>query len=467
MMIIRVWLLKVVCILIKNFDELITRKERAAREKALKLIEEGLLKADPKEAVKRAISFDGEALTVDNRTYSFGGKLIVVGAGKAAGSMAEAVEERLGSKVSDGAIITPKGTASQYRLNKIKVMEGNHPIPSIDNIKAAKTIQELVYGLSEDDVVLCLIAGGGSALLTLPAEGIHLTDIQHTTQLLLRSGASIDEVNAIRKHLSAIKGGQLAGMIYPARLISLIISDVVGDSIESIASGPTAPDTSTFMDGMEILQRYDLWNAVPNTVRRRLITGSKRDIHETPKPRDKIFDNVYNKIIASNCASLNAMCNKANELNLNPIILTTYMEGEARYVGRFISSIVREIYYHDRPIKKPATVIAGGETTVTVTGDGKGGRNQELVLGAALGIQGLKGVTVASMGSDGIDGACDAAGAVADGYTITRAKKNYIDPFVHLKNNDSHTFFSKLSDCIFTGRTYTNVNDFTVAVITD
>lgn len=456
-----------VYILIKNFDELIARKEREAREKALKLIEEGLLKADPKEAVKRAISFDSEALIVGDRAYSFGGRLIVVGAGKATGLMAEAVEEKFGLKVFGGAIITQKGTASQYRLKKIKLMEGDHPIPSIDNIKAAKTIQELVSGLSEDDVVLCLISGGGSALLTLPAEGIHLKDIQHTAQLLLRSGTSIDEVNAVRKHLSAIKGGQLADTIYPAKLISLIMSDVVGDSIEAIASGPTAPDTSTFMDSIEILQRYDLWDAVPDAVRRRLIAGSKREIHETPKPGEKIFDNVYNMIIASNYASLNAMCNKASELNLNSLILTTYMEGEARYVGRFVSSIIKEIYYHDKPIKKPAAVIAGGETTVTVIGDGQGGRNQELVLGAALGIRGLRGVAVASIGSDGIDGTCDAAGAIADGYTITKAKENGIDPFKHLKNNDSHTFFNMLGDCIFTGKTYTNVNDFTVAVITN
>jgi len=456
----------VVCILIKNFNELIAQGEGSVREKVLKIIEEGLAKANPKEAIKRAITVEKNLLIIGDRQYNLTGKLIIIGGGKAAGLMAEAVEESVGSKIFNGAIIIPRGSG-QYRLKQIKVMEGEHPMPSVDNVKATKVMLELVSGLSRNDLVICLISGGASSLITLPVATISLDDLQHTTQLLLRSGASIEEINTVRKHLCAIKGGQLAKAVYPAELIGLIISDVVGDPMDVIASGPTVPDASTFMDSIEILQRYNLWDSIPETVCSRLNAGVKGEIPETPKPGDKIFDHVYNRIVASNSDSLDAMYDKANELSLNSLILTRYMEGEARHVGRFVSSIIREIYYHNNPIKKPAAIIAGGETTVTVTGDGKGGRNQELVLGAALCMRGLKGVAIASIGSDGIDGVCDAAGAIADGQTLTRAKDYGMNPYRYLKNNDSYTFFKTLGDCIFTGRTNTNVNDFTVAIVTD
>jgi len=298
----------------------------------------------------------------------------------------------------------------------------------------------------------------------LPADGISLEEKQQVTKLLLKSGASINEFNAVRKHISAFKGGLLAKYAYPARVLSLIISDVVGDRLDVISSGPTSPDTSTFQDAYQVLNRYGLWHQIPESVRRRIEAGLRGEVAETPKPGDRIFEKVHNLIIGSNRLACNLAVKTARELGLNSVILSSVVEGEARYVGTVYGSILVEESLEDNPIEKPVAIVAGGETTVTVKGSGVGGRNQELVLSASVKIQGLKSVALASIGTDGVDGLTDAAGAIADGKTIQRASEENLDPRECLDNNDSHRFFKKLGDLIFTGPTGVNLMDITVMV---
>ena len=302
--------------------------------------------------------------------------------------------------------------------------------------------------------------------MPLPAAGITLQDKQNLTEALLKCGATIDEINSVRKHISELKGGQLAKASYPATLISLILSDVVGDPLDTIASGPTAPDTTTFNDAILILKKYNLWkNSVPKSIRKRLEAGLRGEIPETPKPGDKVFGKTHNVIVGNNRSVALAARQEAQGLGFNPLLLSSMIEGEARHVGVAYAGIMKEILYFDTPIPKPAVVIAVGETTVTVTGRGKGGRNQELVLSTSLKIEGLKGVAIASIGTDGIDGPTDAAGAIADGQTTKRAYDKGFDAGEFLMNNDSYGFFSKLNDLIFTGPTGTNVNDLAVMVV--
>ncbi len=445
-----------------------TALECKARELALSIIEEGISAADPRRAIARTVRLEGNRLYIRDLEMDLTKieNVYVVGMGKASGSMAEALERILGEYITEGVISVPQGTASRYSTKRIKLCEGGHPIPNEGSLNCARRIMELAEEAGEDDLVICLISGGGSALATLPADEISIDDMMQVTKLLLRCGADIKEVNVVRKHLSRLKGGWLAKAAYPALLVSLIISDVVGDDLGSIASGPTSPDPSTFEDAMSILKKYDLWDSIPERARRWINLGVKGLISETPKPGDPIFEKVHNIIIASNIVSLRAMAKRARDIGLNTLILTSYLEGEAREVGKVLASIIKEVYAHDLPINKPAALIAGGETTVTVRGRGKGGRNQELALSAARAISGLKGTVLASIGSDGIDGVTDAAGALVDGYTVTRALEKGLKPEDYLLENDSFTFFKRLGgSLIYTGPTGTNVNDFIVAVI--
>ncbi|HID90896.1 TPA: glycerate kinase, partial [Candidatus Bathyarchaeota archaeon] len=338
-------------------------------------------------------------------------------------------------------------------------------IPDEDGVRGAEGIIRLASEAAEGDLVICLISGGGSALMPLPAAGIALRDVRRLTAALLRSGATINEVNAVRKHVSRLKGGQLARAAYPATLISLILSDVVGDPLDVIASGPTAPDTTTFDDAIRVLKAYGLWRDAPEPVRERLESGSRGEIPETPKPGDAIFDRTHNIVVGNNRLASLAACREARRRGFNALLLSSLIEGEARHIGTAYSGIVREILTSGNPVRRPAVVVAGGETTVTVKGRGKGGRNQELVLSASLGIEGLRGVAIASIGTDGVDGPTDAAGAIADGQTAVRARKRGLDARSFLADNDSYGFFTRLGDLILTGPTGTNVNDITVMVV--
>lgn len=439
----------------------ITNKEelsRTSRRKdALEILEEGLKAANPKSSVKEALRNLKDELNKARR-------IVVIGFGKASIKMAEGCEEELSDKIYDGAIIAPKGIEDK-KLKIIKVFEGTHPIPSEVNVESAKKLISVCSNLTSEDLVICLISGGGSSLLTFPANDISLEEKKLTTDVLLKSGADIREINTIRKHISKVKGGQLLNFLKPAKVVSLILSDVVGDPIEYIASGPTSPDSSTFKDALSIIKKYNLVNKLPKSVVERIEKGVRGEILETPKPGDEIFNNVKNIIVSNNMKSLVAMEKKASSLGYNTIILTSYAQGESREVGKFLCAVIKQISSYDIPIKKPACLILGGETTVTVKGNGKGGRNQELVLSIVLNCKDVKNFVFASIGSDGIDGYTDAAGAIADNFSLEDAVNSGLKPEEFLENNDSYNFFKQTRDLIFTGPTGTNVNDFMVALI--
>lgn len=444
--------------IIKNFEKLAINFEREA---ILSMLEEGLRAVDPKVAIKRSVKLRGERLIVEHLNFDISkfNRIIVIGAGKASGAMAEALERILEDKIEKGCVIVPKGLKNKYKVKRIELLEGDHPIPSYENVNSAKKIIECLGDVSREDLVICLISGGGSALLTFPVKGISLESVQRVSSDLMLRGADIYELNIVRKHLSAVKGGKLAKKAYPATLISLIISDVVGDDPSTIASGPTVPDPSTYKEAVQVLKRRGVWDNAPKDVKEHLISGASGRTIETPKPGDPIFERVYNLIIASNIISLKAMARSARELGFRPLILTSMLEGEAREVGKALAAIAKDIDRNNVPIKRPAAILVGGETTVTVTGKGVGGRNQELALSFSIAIRGLKKISAAFIGSDGIDGPTDAAGAIVDGETYYKAIKLGIDPLEYLSNNDSYTFFKKLGDLIITGPTGTNVND--------
>jgi glycerate-2-kinase len=324
----------------------------------------------------------------------------------------------------------------------------------------------LSSSMREKDLVICLISGGGSALMPYPAEGISLEDKQDVTSRLLMKGATIDDLNAVRKHLSAIKGGQLARRCYPTRVVSLILSDVVGDPLDTIASGPTSPDTTTFRNAVDVLKKYKLWDDICSQVRERLEYGVKKVIVETPKPGDEIFNHVTNIIVGNNSIAAESAAEAAEALGYNSLIVSTMVEGEAAEVGTVLAGIARELAAKGRPLKPPAAVIVGGEMTVNVRGSGRGGRNQELALSLARRITGLKAVA-ASLATDGIDGPTEASGAIVDGETSTKASKAGLSIEKFLAENDSHSFFKKIGDTIVTGPTGTNVNDLVLIITSE
>ncbi|MEM0010681.1 MAG: glycerate kinase [Candidatus Bathyarchaeia archaeon] len=440
---------------ILNWDELSTAKEKAI---VLDIIEVGLEAANPYSSVLNTLS------TLSKEIECFR-KVIVIGFGKASYKMALACEKVLDERISDGAIIVPKGSIKFSELKKIRLLEGTHPVPTEINVNSAKTLLEISKGLTSEDLVICLISGGGSALFTYPAEGITLEDKQEMTRLLLAAGSTIQEINCIRKHISGVKGGQLARHVYPANLISLILSDVVGDDLSSIASGPTSPDPYTFKDVYALFEKYRLIDRVPKNILKRVMDGLDGKVQDTPKPGDKIFEKVKNIIVANNIGALKAMEEKAKSYGLNTMILTSYLEGEAREVGRVIASIAKQVISQKSPLCPPCAIFFGGETTVTLKGNGKGGRNQEMALSVAIAIKGLPNTIFASIGSDGIDGNSDAAGAIVDGQTIENALQKNLSPIKYLENNDSNTFLKQLNSLIYTGPTGTNVNDLSILLI--
>jgi len=390
--------------------------------------------------------------------------IYVVGGGKACGPMAEALVELLGDRIKEGAINVPHSSAS-YRTGRVKLQRASHPIPDQSGVEGATRMLDLVDKAEEKDLVFCMISGGGSSLMPQPRNGISLEDKQKVTDALLKSGATINEFNTVRKHISGLKGGWLAKAAYPSTVVNLILSDVVGDPLDFIASGPTVPDTTTFHDAIEVLKQYGLWSKVPDSVRRILTDGEKGLIPETPKPGDKVFKKVHNIVIGNNFTASHAAYNNFRKAELNSLLLTSTLEGQAREVGTMLASMAKEIVVSGNPVPKPAGIVAGGETTVTVVGKGKGGRNQEIALGAALKINSMDGMAIASVSTDGVDGPTDAAGAIVDGKTLQRARDLGLNPRGFLANNDSYTFFSRLSDLVSTGPTGTNVCDVTVIVV--
>jgi hydroxypyruvate reductase len=389
--------------------------------------------------------------------------IYIIGAGKATASMAKAIEEMLNDRITEG-IINVKYRHLE-RLKKIKINEAGHPIPDAAGEKGALEIINLAKKAEKDDLVICLLSGGASALLPVPVNQISLKEKQLTTDILLKSGAKINEVNIIRKHISQIKGGRLAQIVAPARLITLILSDVVGDDLSTIASGPTVPDETTFDDALKVLKKYDLVEKIPISVLEYIKSGIQGKVEETPKKNNPIFKNVENIIIGNNFDALQAAKIKAEELGFNTLILSSQIEGETKEVAKVHTAIAKEIIKTNNPVKKPACIISGGETTVTIKGDGLGGRNQEFVLSSAIEIAGLEEVVILSAGTDGTDGPTDAAGAIVDGSTIRRAKELGMNAEEFLKKNDSYHFFKRLGDLFITGPTNTNVMDLRIMLI--
>jgi glycerate 2-kinase len=419
-----------------------------------------LAAVEPGEAVRRAIALEDNDLVVGNQRYSLGSKrrLVVVGAGKASAPMAAAVEEIIGDALPiEGSVTVRYGHSAPTRA--VRIREASHPVPDAAGVEATRAIVELLEETTTDDVVICVISGGGSALLTLPADGISLSDLQQTTDALLRSGASINDINVVRKHLDRVKGGGLARMAAPAQVITLVLSDVVGNPLDAIASGPTVPDTSTWAEAGSVFDRYALWPVVPASVVSRMRCGLDSRLPDTPKRGDALFAHTQSVVVGSNLQACLAAAATGAEMGFTTQVLTTYVEGEAREVGRVLAGVLRQVDASGHPLARPCLLVAGGETTVTVRGQGKGGRNQELALAAAFGLRGLPNVLLASIGTDGNDGPTDAAGAFVDGTTLDRSVGLGLDAQKSLAENDSYYFFDRLGDLIRTGPTNTNVND--------
>jgi len=436
------------------------------RQIALDILAAALRAVDPAEAMRRHVTRRGDALHIGSTRYDLAqiDHTYVVGCGKAGATMSLAVESVLGDRLTAGWVNTKYGhrAAAGSSTRRITVHESGHPVPDESGVTGSGHIVALLEQAGERDLVLCLISGGGSALMTLPAAGLTLADKQEVTRLMLACGATIGELNCVRKHLSAIKGGQMARLAQPAQVATLILSDVVGNPLDVIASGPAVPDPTTFADAWSILAGYNLIDKLPPPVRTRLEAGRAGALADTPKPGDAAFARVNNVVIGSNDLAAEAAVARAQERGLHALLLSTYVEGEAREVARALAGIVREMAASGRPLPRPACIVVGGETTVTLRGDGLGGRNQELALAAAIKLAGLPNVAVVACGTDGTDGPTDAAGAIADGRTLQRAQALGLDAAGYLARNDSYHFFQPLDDLLMTGPTGTNVNDLTL-----
>jgi glycerate 2-kinase len=424
---------------------------------------------DPARAVAAALQVDRArgALTVGDRTLPLNAfdRIFALGAGKAGAAMAAAAEAALGDLDAwRGGLALVKDPPPAPGPATIELAQAGHPLPDRRGIEGAQRIGALARAAGPDDLVIVLISGGGSALLADPQPPLTLDDLSALTDALLRAGATIGELNAVRKHLSALKGGRLAERAAPATVIALILSDVIGSPLDVIASGPTVPDPSTYADALAALDRYGLRTAAPAAVER-LERGAAGDLPETPKPGDPLFERVITQVIGDNRLAARAAVEAARALGVDAALLSTFLEGEAREVGRAVAALAKGLRADEAPLRRPACLVLGGETTVTVRGGGQGGRNQELALGAALALDGWgPDVVVATLATDGGDGIGDAAGAIADGTTIARARARGLDPIAALAGNDSYHFWQALGDAVVTGPTGTNVNDLAYAL---
>jgi glycerate 2-kinase len=413
---------------------------------------------DAENAVRRNLRIENDFLKIGEKTFALReiGRIFVVGAGKAGAAMAKAADEILGDLIDAGLVITKDGHAEKSNYGAIEVVEAAHPVPDERAVENSARLKKLVENTNENDLVLVLISGGGSAVSTLPAENVSLEDLRFLTDELLRCGAAISEINCLRKHLTVLAGGGLAEIAFPAKICSLIISDVVGSPLDVIASGMTAPDSTDFRDARRVLEKYELFEKLPDSICSHLQKGFRGEIRDTPKADAEIWRNVSNFIVADNRLAANAAIEKAQEFGFDAKILTCSLEGEAREAGKFFAAIAREIALKD--LENPFLLVAGGETTVTVRGQGKGGRNQELALGAVEGLAKIENAILATLATDGGD-ATDAAGAVVDGKTLEKAFEKNLIPADFLRRNDSYNFFEPLGALLKTGATMTNVND--------
>ena len=438
--------------MIQQRDALVDSRAHAV---ALDCLTAGIEAADPARLTRERVSVSGSTLTVGESTISLDGieELTVLGGGKAAGVVAAELESILGDRLDGGVIVTN----SPVETDRIEQLPGDHPVPGDASRNSSRRLLSAARGAGEETLVVGVITGGGSALMATPADGLSLGDLQSTTQSLLDSGASIDEINAVRKHCSAIKGGQLAAATAPARVECLLISDVVGNDFGTIASGPFVPDGSTYSEALAVVDRYEC--RVPESVRRRLEAGAAGEIDETPGPDSPVFDRVSATLLGDNTVALRAAAESAREAGFEPLVLSSRVRGEAREAAKTQVAIAEEIRSTGEPLAPPAVVVSGGETTVTVAGDGTGGPNQEFALSAGLELD-APGVVVAAVDTDGIDGVTDAAGGIVDCETVSTGAGAEA-----LADNDAYGLLSDVGALVRTGPTGTNVNDLRVVVV--
>lgn len=421
------------------------------------LMAAALAAADPAEAVRRHLSLEDDLLQVGPRRIELeqGARIFVVGAGKAGAAMGGAAAQILGRRLTAGLVAVP--SAPSERHGPIEWIESGHPLPDDGSLEAGRRIRRLLEDGRPGDIVLVLLSGGGSALLELPLPGLTLPDLRASNELLMRAGASIEELNTVRQHLSQIKGGGLANMARPAQVLALILSDVVGDKVEVIASGPTARPAGTRQQALDIIQRYELSTSLPGPVLRALEIGPDGELGRAQA--------LENTVIASNRTAAEAALEAGRGIGFNSRIITTEMEGQARRAGALAAGLAKTVLEHGDPLPAPACLILGGETTVKIQGDGIGGRNQELALAAAIELDGLKLCALASFDTDGIDGPTPAAGAVVTGEAASAARSRRLDPDEHLARSDSHTLLSAIGATLTTKPTGTNVNDLVFVLV--
>lgn len=441
-----------------------TLKVREWGNNVARILAASINSVNPGTSITNYVTRKNEICTVGSKIYNLENyaNIYVVGAGKAGAPMSVALSDILGEYSSEGIVIVKEGHLGHTypkKYLKIKLFEAGHPLPDERGVDGTKNIINLLKSAGENDLVFCLISGGGSSLLTAPVEGVHLKDLQKLMKVLLASGVNINEINSLRKHLDAIKGGRLAQIAAPATVISLILSDVLGDPLDVIASGPTVPDTSTFNDAYSVLEKYNIMEQIPTRIVNYLENGVNGELRDTPKPGDPIFQNNQNIIIGSNKTAARSAIKEAQSLGFNTMLLTTFLQGEARHAGKFLASLARQLRSEPPPVKLPACIVIGGETTVKITGEGNGGRNQELALGAVSDLGNLLNTALVTLATDGEDGPTDAAGAVVTGETLSRALEMKMDTLGYLNCNDSYSYFSALDDLIKPGPTLTNVND--------
>jgi hydroxypyruvate reductase len=417
------------------------------KKHALQIFRAALDAAEPQHAVLRHLRFDGRTLIAGKQRYNLmdSGRVFVIGAGKASAAMASAVERLLGRRIADGLVTVPDGITS--RVRRIRLQHAQHPLPDERGVVGAQAIAELARQAQDRDLVICVISGGASALLPAPVPGLTLEQKQNITQALLRGGANIHELNTVRKHLSWIKGGHLAELAAPARVLTLILSDVIGDDLDVIGSGPTVADRSTVADARAVLVKYGV--AEPHGL-----------LHETPKT-----SHAHNLVVGSNRLAIDAAAAKAREQGYKVLVLSTFIEGETRDVAWMHAAIAKEIAAYGRPARLPVCILSGGETTCTVRGTGLGGRNQEFVLATALALADVPRALIFSAGTDGLDGPTDAAGAMAESTIIAQARGEGVSAQAFLANNDSYRFFERFNALIKTGPTGTNVMDVRILLL--
>ena len=447
---------------IRNKNELLSHGSVKERRSALDIIEYALSAIDSYKLVRELVRLEGNLLRVASLSYKLSeiGDIYVVGAGKGSSSIAEALEDILGDKIKTGSIIEKRGQGR--KLKRIGVVEAGHPVPDEEGVRASKKIIEMTNGAKKSDLFFVCITGGCSALMTLPFQNISLEDVKRVTHMLLMCGAEIQEINAVRKHVSQVTGGRLAAYIHPAEVIGLIVVD----EVLGLPWGPTVPDTTTYEDAISVLKKYGLWEKAPDSVRRHLEKADPKQ--ETPKVRDFETNGVkvHNFVLARSETVCEAARKRAEELGYHSMILSTVIEGESREAGIVLAGVAKEVERNSRPLKPPCALIVGGETTVTILEEpGDGGRNQEFALGASLKLDGSRRIVIASIGTDGTDGPTDIAGGIVDGFTLERAREKGIDVFEYLMRHNSSYVFKQLDDAVYTGPTGTNVMDLRLLLV--